>query len=105
MNSIGPKEFLELLETGKLRDDQVIDVREPMEWNYYHLEGTTLLPMNSIPDSIDKLPQDDPVYIVCAHGVRSAAVCNYLQRLGFDHVVNVEGGMAAVSGYRGFQYD
>ncbi|MFH5184774.1 rhodanese-like domain-containing protein [Paenibacillus sp. TAB 01] len=102
---IEPQQFVNKLNNKELGDAVIIDVREPMEWNYYHLDEATLIPMNTIPARMSELPDDKTVYIVCAHGVRSANVCYYLRQQGFDNVVNVEGGMAAVAMLRGFQYD
>ncbi|MBW7473484.1 rhodanese-like domain-containing protein [Paenibacillus oenotherae] len=101
-----PELFVELLRSGKLESRQIIDVREGMEWDYYHLEQSLLIPMNTIPDRLNELASDKPLYIICAHGVRSAAVCNYLQEKGYGSLHNVAGGMASVASiYDGFQYD
>jgi len=102
---ISPKLFTEKLDKGELADAVIIDVREKMEWDYYHLEEARLIPMNSIPEQLDLLPKDRKLYIICAHGVRSAHVCYFLQGQGFGNAVNVEGGIAAVAMIRGFQYD
>ncbi|MCS7462431.1 rhodanese-like domain-containing protein [Paenibacillus doosanensis] len=102
---IEPREFLEKVDGKRLGDALIIDVREPMEWDYYHLEEAKLIPMNTIPARLPELPQDKPLYIVCAHGLRSANVCYYLRQHGYEQVINVEGGMAAVAMLRGFQYD
>ncbi|NOU97592.1 rhodanese-like domain-containing protein [Paenibacillus sp. LMG 31456] len=102
---ISPREFTGLLNKGELEDALVIDVREQMEWEYYHLEESILIPMNTIPANLDQLPRDRKLYIICAHGVRSANVCYFLQEQGYEDVINVDGGMAAVAMLRGFQYD
>jgi rhodanese-related sulfurtransferase len=103
--NITPADFHKQLESGEISAAQVLDVREPWEWEFYHIEGTRLLPMNSVPGGISSLPEDQTIYVICAHGVRSMAVCDYLIRSGVENVKNVMGGMAAVSGLRGFQYD
>lgn len=104
-DSIHPRAFLEKLEAKQLDEALIVDVREQWEWDYYHLDEAKLMPMNTIPSRMGELPDDRPIYIVCAHGVRSANVCYYLREQGFEHVVNIEGGMAAVGMLRGFQYD
>lgn len=104
--SISPEEFLRTYEDkARMADAVVLDVREPAEWDYYHLEESVLMPVNSIPDKLEELPQDRTVYVICAHGVRSDMVCRYLQQHGRVNMVNVEGGMSAVAELRGFQYD
>lgn len=102
---IHPADFVELLERWTDEDGWIVDVREPFEWEYFHLDGSTHIPMNTIPDRLAELPEDRPLYIICAHGVRSEAVSQYLAHNGFSSVINVLGGMAAVSGLLGFQYD
>ncbi|QHT60503.1 rhodanese-like domain-containing protein [Paenibacillus lycopersici] len=100
-----PGEFWRMLSEGKLDPALIIDVREPEEWEYYHIKGSTPMPLSSFQDTWERLPQDNPVYIICAHGVRSQAVCRYLNEKGYGSLVNVVGGMAAVSHFDGFQYD
>ncbi|WP_199614989.1 rhodanese-like domain-containing protein [Paenibacillus alkalitolerans] len=102
---ISPLEFNRLYESGALKNGLIIDVREPFEWEYYHLEESKLIPMQTIPQVLDQLPEDKTLYIICAHGVRSETACRFLTEQGFEDVVNVAGGMAAVAAERGFAYD
>lgn len=75
------------------RPPLVLDIREPYEWNQVHLAGALHIPMNSVPDSLDKLPLDRPIAVLCAHGNRSYGVTHYLREQGFD-ARNVTGGIA-----------
>lgn len=102
---ISPEEFVRLLDQDLLGDALVIDVREKHEWEYYHLEPSVWMPMNTIPERLEELPRDKELFIICAHGVRSVSVCNYLLHQSITNIRNVQGGMSAVSGLRGFQYD
>jgi rhodanese-related sulfurtransferase len=102
---ISPAEFNRLYEAGQLKNGLVIDVREPFEWEYYHLEDTLSLPLQSLPSMLDRLPEGETLYIICAHGVRSEMACRYLAHHGFENLVNVAGGMSAVAAERGFAYD
>ncbi|WP_040951231.1 rhodanese-like domain-containing protein [Gorillibacterium massiliense] len=103
--NISPEAFLAQWEQGNLADALVLDVRELGEWHYYHLENTLHMPMYTIPSKIKELPKDCSIYVICAHGIRSANVCGYMQSQGFQNLTNVEGGMAAVAELRGFAYD
>jgi rhodanese-related sulfurtransferase len=105
ISSIHPQKFLEALDKQSLKDSLIIDVRESHEWEYYHLEEAKLIPMQQIPHRMGELPDDRDIYLVCAHGVRSYRVAEYLLENGIDRVINVDGGMAAVAMLRGFQYD
>ncbi|MUT65516.1 rhodanese-like domain-containing protein [Paenibacillus sp. NEAU-GSW1] len=105
IRSISAEQLLERMNEAHFLPEQIIDVREPQEWDYYHIEATRLIPMNTIPHRLGELEDDKPIYIVCAHGVRSLAVCRYLQEQGYGNLFNVEGGMAAIALLQGFQYD
>lgn len=102
---IHPKAFVQKLDQWSTEEGSIIDVRERYEWDYYHLDQSRLIPMNTIPARLEELSKDEPLYIVCAHGVRSETVSHYLAEQGFTNVINVNGGMAAVAELRGFAYD
>jgi rhodanese-related sulfurtransferase len=102
---IFPAEFVEKYKHGLTANEIVIDVRELWEWEYYHLENAIHIPMNQLPQVISEIPLDSDLYIICAHGVRSAYVTDYLLQQNYTKVWNVAGGMAAVSSFFGFEYD
>ncbi|MGG1551743.1 rhodanese-like domain-containing protein [Paenibacillus ferrarius] len=105
VKSIHPAEFLKALDNQTIDHVGIIDVREQHEWEFYHLEEAKLVPMGQIPYRMGELPENKPIYVVCAHGVRSYRVAEYLLENGFEDVINVDGGMAALALLRGFQYD
>ena len=74
----------------------VLDVREPVEWQHGHVEGSVHVPMMDIPHRIeelrDDLPADGQVLVVCKVGARSAQVAGYLQHQGIA-AVNLDGGL------------
>lgn len=102
---VSPQVLLALMSEHQLAKEQIIDVREQQEWEYYHLEASIHIPMNTIPHRLGDIEDDKPLYIVCAHGVRSEAVCHYLEEQGYSSLHNVTGGMAAIASLQGFQYD
>jgi glyoxylase-like metal-dependent hydrolase (beta-lactamase superfamily II)/rhodanese-related sulfurtransferase len=74
---------------------QVVDVREPSEWNdaLGHIRGATLLPMAELAARQSELDPDRPVVAVCRSGTRSAQACQLLQKAGYTQVANLAGGM------------
>ncbi len=103
---IFPQDFVQKYSNQQLIEALIIDVREPYEWDYYHLEHSQLIPMKQIPQRLAELPHDRDIYIICAHGIRSAVVTDYLiQHAQHTRVYNVAGGMAAVAELLGFDYD
>jgi rhodanese-related sulfurtransferase len=78
---------------------QLIDVREPEEYNYCRIEGSQLIPLGDIPARAGELATDRPVVLICHHGVRSAQALAYLQhRHGLLNLLNLRGGIHAWSG-------
>jgi rhodanese-related sulfurtransferase len=70
----------------------VLDVREPVEWQHGHVEGSLHVPMMELPARVGELPADAQVLVVCKVGGRSAQVVQYLQAQGID-AVNLAGGL------------
>jgi rhodanese-related sulfurtransferase len=73
----------------------LLDVREKWEFDTCHLDGATLMPMNTIPARIDDLDDDADIVCICHHGARSMQVAAFLERNGFARVTNLTGGMHA----------
>ena len=79
-------------------DDVVIlDVREPYEVFLASFPGAPHIPMGDIPSRLSELDPDRETVVVCHHGIRSAQVAIYLARMGFEHVLNLSGGIDAWS--------
>lgn len=74
----------------------VLDVRNLNEYDTCHLPQAVLIPMNTIPNNVKRIPQDRPVVVHCHHGTRSANAIQYLQQNhGFRNLYNLEGGINA----------
>ena len=71
----------------------LIDVREPDEHAVARIEGARLIPLQTLPDVMDRLPQDRNIYVHCRTGMRSARAVQLLQKHGFSRATNVTGGI------------
>jgi len=69
----------------------VLDVREPMEWQYGHIEGSIHIPLGELTGRLDEVP-DGQTLVVCKVGGRSAQAVMWLAQQGRD-VVNLDGGL------------
>jgi len=93
MQEIDVHTLKQRMDEGK--DFQVIDVREPSEYEIANLGGE-LIPLGSILDNVDKISKDKMVIIHCRSGKRSANAINILEsKFGYTNLYNLEGGIMA----------
>ncbi len=78
-----------------LREVQIVDVREPDEFNgpLGHVPGAKLIPLGKLSDGINSIDKTKPVVVVCRSGARSAQATLMLGKAGFEKVANLSGGM------------
>lgn len=85
----------------KMRKDSeahtLLDIREADEVAMCAIAGGEHIPMNTIPDNLDKLPKDHPLVVYCHMGGRSYQVTAWLRQNGFDNAVSLAGGITAWS--------
>jgi len=74
---------------------QVLDVRTPGEWESGHIEGARHIPLLKLAVSLNQLPKDAPLAVICGSGYRSSIAASLLLARGFARVQNVMGGMGA----------
>lgn len=90
---ISARELQQLMEEGA--DFQLIDVREPYEYEIANLGGE-LIPPGRIAQNAGRISKDKKVVLHCRSGKRSADAIRELQKLGsFDNLYNLEGGILA----------
>ena len=78
-----------------LGEVQLVDCREPYEWEAGRVEGAIHIPLNAImAGGGGDLDPEKPVVVICRSGNRSELASTMLQARGFD-AHNVEGGMEA----------
>lgn len=72
----------------------VLDVRTQPEWDEYHVEGTTLIPLDELPNRLSELPKDQKIVVVCRSGNRSGVATQILRENGFQ-ATSMAGGLNA----------
>ncbi len=93
MREITVQELKKLKDAGA--DFQLIDVREPHEFDICNLDGE-LIPMAEIPGSTDKISRDKQVIIHCRSGKRSGEMVLWLEKNeGYENLYNLKGGVLA----------
>ncbi len=75
----------------------LLDVREPHEFSMAKIEGSTLIPLGTLPQSLNQLDPADEIVALCHKGMRSADAVGFLLQQGFSNVKNLIGGIDAWS--------
>ncbi len=77
---------------------QIIDVREPSEYEIARISGTRLIPLGQIVPRMNEIDPSRETVVHCKGGVRSAKAIESLRRAGFPgRLLNLRGGIAAWS--------
>jgi rhodanese-related sulfurtransferase len=71
----------------------LVDVREPQEYNLCRLPGATLIPLGSLPASLNTLLDADEVVLYCHHGMRSLDAAVWLRQQGVESAKSMAGGI------------
>lgn len=83
----------------------VIDVRKEDEYKTEHLAGSRNLPLDDINDYIYGIDKNEAQYIHCASGYRSMIFSSILRSRGYDHVINITGGLDALKASGDFEIE
>lgn len=79
-------------------DAALIDVREESEFAEGHVQGAEHIGKGVIERDIERLhpDQQQPLYLYCGGGYRSALAADALRRMGYANAVSVDGGWKAL---------
>jgi hydroxyacylglutathione hydrolase len=76
-------------------ETMVVDVREPEEYEHGHVPGAINLPQADLASQLAELPRHRPLALICRSGARSLRAAQFLRQVGFEQVMNVQGGTEA----------
>jgi len=71
----------------------MLDVRQPEEWEQFHIPDSTLIPLGELESRLSELPRDQKIVVVCRSGNRSAKGRDLLQQAGFKEMTSMAGGV------------
>ncbi|RHB50666.1 rhodanese-like domain-containing protein [Exiguobacterium sp. AM39-5BH] len=82
---------------NRLENEEItlLDVREVDEYVGGHIEGAMNAPLSSLNETELPYPKDEPIYVICRSGNRSAQAAQLLKERGYTEVYDVSGGMIA----------
>lgn len=88
--------FLVLLDEEEFRENyrkaQLIDVREPGEFDKGHILGARNIPMTQLKQRLIEVRPDKPVYLYCQGSGRSSRAAQMLHKQGYEKLYQLKGG-------------
>ncbi len=97
MRELTVQQLHNMMEENPQARPRLLDVREPWEFQLARIDGSELMPMRTIPNEVDALDRSHPTVVICHHGTRSLQVVAFLERMGFQNLHNLQGGIDAWS--------
>lgn len=70
----------------------IADIRDVNSFSQGHIPGSEHLSNASIGEFMQEKEFDQPIIIVCYHGISSQGAANYLIEQGFEDVSSMDGG-------------
>lgn len=96
MQEITATELKKRLDAGE--DIQLIDVRQPDEYDFAKIEGAKLIPLGEIIKRMNEIDETRETVVHCKMGGRSARAIEALTNAGFKgNLINLRGGITAWS--------
>ncbi|MCS6988641.1 MAG: rhodanese-like domain-containing protein [Chloroherpetonaceae bacterium] len=66
----------------------LVDVRTPQEFAAGHVKGSVNIPLDQVPQNLDKFKGKSKIVVFCRSGNRSGQAKAFLNQNGFTNVIN-----------------
>jgi rhodanese-related sulfurtransferase len=73
------------------------DVRKPTEYSAEHVDEAMNIPLANLSKNMSEFSKTETNYLHCAGGYRSMIAASILKSRGFDNLIDITGGFAAIS--------
>lgn len=90
MKEISINDLAHFLEEKEL---QILDVRMPWEEPKLNDERVVNIPLQEIPQQMERIDKSLKTLVFCQHGVRSVNCIEFLENQGFDNLINLREGI------------
>ena len=98
VDTMTAEQVREFLDRHDPADYNLVDVRQPGEYQQEHLPGARLIPVAELADRLSELDPAKPTITYCESGMRSRAAASVLVTAGFKNVFSMAGGIKAWQG-------
>ncbi|AUG98473.1 thiosulfate sulfurtransferase GlpE [Prodigiosinella confusarubida] len=75
--------------------EALLDIRDAQSFGVAHVPGATHLTNETLADFVRQADIEQPVMVMCYHGISSRNTAQYLLSLGFESVYSIDGGFDA----------
>lgn len=76
-------------------DSRLVDIRDPQSYMTGHAMSAYHLTNDTIVDFMNQVSFEQPVLVMCYHGISSQGAAQYLMNQGFEEVYSIDGGFEA----------
>ncbi|CEO37816.1 thiosulfate sulfurtransferase GlpE [Photobacterium kishitanii] len=76
-------------------DTVLVDIRDPQSYRLAHAETAFHLTNDTMVTFMDEVDFEQPVLVMCYHGVSSQGAAQYLVNQGYEQVYSIDGGFEA----------
>ncbi|WP_019414947.1 rhodanese-like domain-containing protein [Paenisporosarcina sp. TG20] len=80
------------------RKAQLVDVREPKEFDGGHILGARNIPSSQMRQRFKEIRPDKPVYLYCQNSARSGRAALFLKKKGCTQIYQLKGGFRQWTG-------
>lgn len=94
IESIDVDQFAERIAKGEAAN--ILDVRKPGEFEAEHLSQAESAPLDFLNESMLRIDKNKTYHVHCAGGYRSMIFISALRARGYDNLIDVAGGFAAI---------
>jgi rhodanese-related sulfurtransferase len=95
MKNLAPAELAAWISDAARERPQLLDVREPWEFQTCRIADSLPVPLRELPMRLGELNPEAETVVICHHGARSMHAALLLERQGFERVHNLAGGIDA----------
>jgi rhodanese-related sulfurtransferase/rubrerythrin len=98
VESVDADKAAQVINSTPAQDLNIVDVRQPKEYERGHIPGARLVPLPELDNRMDELDREKPTLVYCAVGGRSRVAAQMLSGKGYKPVYNLKGGFKAWNG-------
>jgi thiosulfate sulfurtransferase len=73
----------------------LVDIRDPQSFTTAHAASALHLTNDTASTVLGRIDYDQPILVMCYHGISSQGAAQYLINQGFEQVYSVDGGFEA----------